>query len=163
LATATAEALPGEAQETQAQAALDLLDRAARFRAPTVAYHLCRAEILVRLGRESGAANERERFAARRAESGALDEFLLGVEQYRDQSWGSAAAHFEQAVQREPKKFWPHLFLATCYLNNGEPARSASELNACRALRDDLIWVDLLQGLAHRAEADASSSGMDMD
>src|SRR5262249_59164686 len=111
LARGTAKPLEGEDAARQAGAALSLLDRAARLRRPTRAWHLCRAACLNR--QNDGAAAARETALAEAVEpADAVDHFLLGNECAHRKDLPEAVAHFKSALRLEPDSFWSPSYLA---------------------------------------------------
>jgi serine/threonine protein kinase/tetratricopeptide (TPR) repeat protein len=149
-AEAAAAPQPGSDPRAQAAEALALLDRAARFRLPTQAYHRRRARYLAQAGDESGAAAERARAEAL-APAGALDQFLMGEDRYQQGRVAEAAGDFQRALQREPDHFWARYFLAVCYLKqpHPQPELARDNLTATLARRPDFAWGYLLRGFAH--------------
>jgi tetratricopeptide (TPR) repeat protein/tRNA A-37 threonylcarbamoyl transferase component Bud32 len=147
LAEAVAQPLAGEDPGRQAAEALAVLDRAAKGRPPTQAYHLRRAACLARGGDEAGAERER-REAARHRPSGSFDHFLSGQERYKRRQWSAAALHFEQALRLGPERFWAHALLAVCQLQAQRPVEAKAGLDACVRLHPEFAWLYLLRGFA---------------
>jgi tetratricopeptide (TPR) repeat protein len=156
LAEATAEPLPGEQRPAQAKAALAVLDRAARLRTPTRAYHVRRAEYLDRLGRQDEAAADRRKAEALVDAPSAVDQYLLGAGLAGAGDPGAAVRHFEEVLHLEKGHFMARFQLAHCLLRTNRPAEAAAQFDACLAVRRDFAWAYLLGGFA-RGEAAAAS------
>jgi tetratricopeptide (TPR) repeat protein len=163
LAEAVAFAVPGQegdARQQQLTDALHILDRATRLGVTTQAYHLYRARYLSKLGQQGAAEQERQRADATPPTS-ALDYFLAGNEKFRSGVPEPARKDLEKAVRLQPNHFWAQYFLAICYLREHRPAEAGASLNACLALRSDIVATYLLRGIAsaelqeyHSAEED---------
>ncbi|HEV3166939.1 MAG TPA: protein kinase [Isosphaeraceae bacterium] len=174
LAEAVALPLPGESSPRQALEALRILDRAAALPyPPTHAYHLRRAECLVKAGDTEEA--ERERSVADSLKpDGAFDHFLSGLERYKHNDLAQAKQHFDAALRIQPNHFWAQCLLAICDLNSQppHPEEANAHLLACLQTHQDLAWLYLLRGFAYgqmgtaaatRAEAEASFRAAEMD
>jgi tetratricopeptide (TPR) repeat protein len=147
LARATAQPLEGEDAARQAGATLRLLDRAARLRRPTRAWHLCRAACLNRQNDRAAAA--RETALAEAVEpADAVDHFLLGNECAHRKNLPEAIAHFKIALRLEPDSFWSPYYLAVCALQMQQPEQAESSLTLCQSRRPDFVWVYVLRGWA---------------
>jgi tetratricopeptide (TPR) repeat protein len=132
--------------------ALQTLEHAARFRPPSRAYHLRRAQILAHLGKSADAEAEQAQAEAA-LPSGALDAFLTGVDRFMGGTDppARAIADFEQALREQPDHFWSRYYLAVAHLNSGQPGGASvatSHLTACVSQRPDWIWTYLLRGAA---------------
>ncbi len=138
-----------------AQAALRLLDRAARVRPPTWAYYQRRAGYLDKLGDAAGAAEAR-RVGGDLSPDTALDRFLAGEEEYKQAVLGgdadaagrlaSAARHFENSLRLQPGRFWAQFYLAVCRVQLNQPAEARDLLTTCLAQRPDFVWPYLFRG-----------------
>jgi tetratricopeptide (TPR) repeat protein/tRNA A-37 threonylcarbamoyl transferase component Bud32 len=150
LGEATVQPLPGESaadERGRAEQAIRILDRAAGLGLSTRAYHLRRAQYLARAGDDEAAEREHARAAAL-PPAGELDQFLLGVEEYRQGQWGQAVAAFEGVLQSQPQHFWGNYYLALCQLRGHRPDLAAARLTTCLGWRPDLPWLHLLRGSA---------------
>jgi tetratricopeptide (TPR) repeat protein len=150
LAEAVALAVPGQegdARKQQLTHALRILNQATSLGVTTQAYHLYRARYLSKLGQQGAAEQERQLADATRPTS-ALDYFLSGNEKFRRGASESARKDLERAVGLQPNHFWAKYFLAICYLREHRPAEAKASLNACLALRSDIVGTYLLRGFA---------------
>ncbi len=148
LAEAAAQPRPGQAVATpaMAQEALELLHQAAALGLPPQqAYHLRRARYL-KLAGEADEAEKELRRAAARPPASAFDNYLVGVDRYRQGAPEAAAASFVQALFLQPKDFWPRYFLALCYVRLGRLEAARDGLTACLAQKPDEVWIYLLRG-----------------
>ena len=113
---------------------LRLLDRAARLRPPSRAYHQRRAVYLSREG--NGQAAEQERRAALALlPTTASDHFLIGREQYKRGELRSANRHFELALRLQADHFWAQCMSALCYLRLQQPSVAKVSLERLCAAR----------------------------
>jgi tetratricopeptide (TPR) repeat protein len=140
--------------------ALAILDRAAKLVPATKAYHLRRARYLTLLGDEPGAQQERKRGDALRPTS-ALDHFLVGYERCQEHQVAAAIRSFEHAADLQPDDFWPHFFLALCYLDQGAYLDADACLSDCIRLRPTFAWNYLVKSLVeekrnHRQQAESN-------
>jgi tetratricopeptide (TPR) repeat protein/tRNA A-37 threonylcarbamoyl transferase component Bud32 len=145
LAGATAQALPGEAPEAQAAAALAILDDATTLGRSSRAQHLHRAFCLDRLGRRDEAAAERR--AAERAEpADAFDHFLSGRERFARADLPGALNHFEASLRLDPGHFWAHALTAAALLQMRRPGEARAHLDVCLQSRGDSPLLYRLRG-----------------
>lgn len=128
--------------------ALQLLDQALRFGAPSRAYHLRRARYLNRLEDAAGAA-EAEQLAQSAAVVNVLDHFLMGDEYYRRANFDDAIKEFEQVLQSQPDHFWAQYLGGLCLLRQNRHAEAKAMLTACLARGREFVWLYLLRGFAH--------------
>jgi tetratricopeptide (TPR) repeat protein len=150
---------PGEGGQERYQEALRILDRARQLGFQTWAYHLRRAHILERLGKQEEAKGDRDRAAAL-APEGVLDHFLAGEEHYRRGDWAQATNSFNRALGLQPGHFWAQFFLAVCHLKRQRWEVAKAGLNACLTQQPDFVWAYLFRGFANEklhalAEAEA--------
>jgi eukaryotic-like serine/threonine-protein kinase len=164
LSEAVSGASPGEDPHAQANEGLRILDRAARLRGPTPAFHLRRAACYERLGDAAAAERERAR-AAELKPARAFDHLLLGRERLGRGQWDAARLHFEEASKLEPGLFWARFWLAISELNTQPPraAEAKAELSACVSQQPGYAWLYLFRGFAYGqmglALASAQASG----
>jgi serine/threonine protein kinase/Tfp pilus assembly protein PilF len=145
LAEAKAQQGPERARE-----ALAVLDRAGRLAPPTRTYYLRRARYLDLLRDADGARKERDRAEAL-TPAGALDDFLMGVDEQRQGDLTAAIGHLQDALRSDPGHFWARYFLAVCYLRTqrrGEALAAKDSLTACLNQRE-FVWVYVLRGFVH--------------
>ncbi len=154
--------------------ALKWLDRAARLRPASRAYHQIRARCLRQSG-QTVEANRESELAANESHLTAQDWFLEG-ELERSASahsarLGSVLSNDQQdtvAVQRaieayqqglrlDPEHYWAQFQLARCYLRTQRGPESVASLGTCIALRPESPWAystrGLVQGLLGQFEA----------
>jgi serine/threonine protein kinase/Tfp pilus assembly protein PilF len=165
LAEAESQPLPGQdaaRREATAAQALALLDRAAALGLTTRAYHLRRAHYLARLGELAAAQRERERAAALQPSS-ALDYFLMGEEQYRQNNCKQAIGDFQDALQLQPSHFWARYYLALCWLKTRRWDLAASGFTACLGWRPDFVWLYVLRGSAWVERGQFASAEADFE
>jgi eukaryotic-like serine/threonine-protein kinase len=151
LAEAVAVPLPGEAAERQARRAIRILDRAAvLLPEPTHAIWMRRAACLERYSDLEGAKRAKST-AAGIQPSGALDQFLSGMERYKQGLLPQAKLHFEAALRVKPNHFWGKCLMAICDLNSRPPnaAEARTYLTACLRDHPDLPWLYVLRGFAY--------------
>ena len=133
------------------------LDRAAALGLRTRAEHLRRADVLNRLDRKAEAGKERARADAFADPAGekdsarvrAIDHFLQGQDLYQHGRLVAAIPELEMAARLQPKSFWPHYFVALCYLRTQKPAQAESHLDSCTVLKADFSWTYLYRGFMH--------------
>src|SRR5262249_7913464 len=143
---AIAQALPGEDPRRQAEAALELLDRAATVHGRSPTFHLRRAACLERLGDDTAARSERAR-SQNIEQADAFDHLLLGREANRRGAWDAAQEHFEAALRLRPGLFWARCLLALAELNGSptRPAEARTELTVCLLQQPSYSWLYLLR------------------
>jgi serine/threonine protein kinase len=135
--------LLAEADETED--ALAALDRARPLGDATCIYHVRRAALLKRAGREDDAQRERATADAMPALT-ELDAFLLGVDAYRRGNFDTARRSFEVVQQTQPDHFGANYHLAWCALRTHKPELAAAHFTACLAVKPDLAWLRILRG-----------------
>jgi eukaryotic-like serine/threonine-protein kinase len=140
--------LPGDGDKGRYQEALWILDRADHLGFQTRAYHVRRASFLEQLGEQQEAKKERARAASLSAE-GAMDQFLVGEEQYRRGDWEEAMNSFNRALSLQPAHFWPQFFLAVCHLKVRQWEAAKAGLNACLTQQPDFVWAYLFRSFAN--------------
>jgi len=150
LAEAVGRPLPGEDPKHQVDRALSILDRTTALRAPTAAFHLCRADNLERRGDARAAQLERARAAALKP-ADAFDDLLLGREAFLKGEWDAARSHCEAALSRRADLFWARCLLAIAELNTSPPraAEAKTELTTCLIQQPSYPWLYLLRGTAY--------------
>jgi tetratricopeptide (TPR) repeat protein len=151
LAEAVAQPRPEEDHRQQADEGLRILDRAAKLRDPSRAYHLRRAACLKIGGDEEGADRERQE-ADRLPPASAFDHFLSGQAWSKRRKWAAAIEHFEAALRRQPDHFWTQCLLAIGYLQTQRPTEARLTLTFCLRSRPGLVWLYLLRGHAFAVE-----------
>jgi tetratricopeptide (TPR) repeat protein len=150
-AESAAQSLQGEEPRTQREEALRILDRASTLGCsahPTQAYHLRRARYLEALGQGEAARQERERAAAHPPAT-ALDYYLVGDEQFKQDHVAEAVSDFENALGLQPDRFWARYFVSVGYLRLGRSAEAKAGLTACLSQQPRFVWIYLLRGFAH--------------
>jgi tetratricopeptide (TPR) repeat protein len=151
LAEAVALPLPAESADRQARRANRILDRAAvLLPEPTHAISLRRAACLERCGDLEG-AHRAKSTALGITPSGAFDQFLSGLERYKQGSLPQAKLHFEAALRAKPNHFWAKCLLAICSLNSrpSNVALARTNLTACLDEHPELPWLYVLRGFAY--------------
>jgi len=94
-----------------------ILDQAARLHPePTAAFHLRRADCLVRAGDQAGRDREQEQ-ARKYPPVTALDHFLVGREHYLRREYQEALSSLDTALRLDPDQTGAHLLLALCEYN----------------------------------------------
>ena len=141
----------GEDPRRQADLALEILDRAARLRAPSRAHHLLRAECLAAKGDEAGAKGERK-LAEAIPTTDAFGRVLNGQDLYRRQKWLAAIEEFDKALRLEPGLFRAQLLMAVCQLQVQRTDLAKANLTACLQREPRAICLYLLRGLAYGEE-----------
>ena len=150
-AEAVSRPIGGEDPRRQADLALEILDRAARLKTPSRAYHLLRAECLARKGDEAGADGERKAADAIPA-TDAFGRVLNGQELYRRQKWLAAIEEFDKALRLEPDQFRAQLLMAVCQLQVQRTDLAKANLTACLQREPKAICLYLLRGVAYGEE-----------
>jgi hypothetical protein len=153
--------LPGRPtgdREKSARQAIHLLDVAAAvgqaYQAPTPqTYHLRRARYLRQAGDKVGAA--REASAIRTGPTTALDHFLAGLEEYRNDRIAPAAKACRLALDRQPGHYWAQYLLALCQLKIKCWSEAAAGFTACLGRQPDDFWPALMRGVAHAGQGAA--------
>ena len=149
LAEAVSQPISGENRSSQAREALAILERNARVRPPTRAFHVSRAAYLESSADRDGAAEERTRAAVDSAvEHSSADDFLEGEAAYRERDYQRAIPAFRRVLTRQPDHFWGQYLLAICHLKERRPAEAQAALTACQAIRPGFVWTHLLKGFA---------------
>lgn len=149
LAEAVAQPLNNEDKSQQAREALKVLDGILRFRQPSAAYHLRRAEYLQTLGDQKGADAER-RMSDRVSDPSrsSVDEFLAGERAYLNHDYNHAINAFRRILINQPEHFWAQYLLAVCQLKTHRAAEAQASLIACQSQRPNFVWTYLLKGFA---------------
>jgi serine/threonine protein kinase/Tfp pilus assembly protein PilF len=126
---------------------LQLLAQAARWRPPTMVYHLRRAALLSQVG-DQAAAQLEQRAAAAMSATTALDHYLLGQEDYKRGNYAAANRHFETALQLRPGHFWARCLSSVCYLQLRQPTIAKLFLTECIERERDYPWLYVWRGFA---------------
>lgn len=147
-AEALAKPLEGEEARTQAQAALDVLDRARQMHGrPTPVELRQRAVCLRILGK--GLDADREELAAATLPLETVADYFVDA-QYRlgDQDLDSAIRGFQKVLDLQPGHFWARYYLATCYLRALKFGDADLHLSVCAnsEQRRDFEWIYILRG-----------------
>jgi hypothetical protein len=145
-----------------AEAALVLLDQAARFGVDTRAYHQRRARYLDQAGRSADAQAERQRAEAGKP-ARSLDFFLLGQEAFVQARLADACSSLEAALRLEPRSFWAQCLLAMCHLRLQHWREAKLGFTSCLGARDDFVWGYLWRGVAHGQLGEFASGRADLD
>jgi tetratricopeptide (TPR) repeat protein/tRNA A-37 threonylcarbamoyl transferase component Bud32 len=135
------------AAEPSPREGLRWLDRAARLRPATRAYHLRRAACLARTGDAPSAERERAQ-AERLRPTSAFDHFLAGQERYKSGDPMQAIRHFNNALRLQPDHFWAQCLSAICWLQLTQPVQAAASLTACLKREPEFAWLYILRGFA---------------
>jgi tetratricopeptide (TPR) repeat protein len=148
LANVRGQSPPGADGNARRLEALRLLDRARTLGFDTRGYHRRRAQLLAQLGRHDDARREAA-LAGTVPASGALDHYLLGEEQFRQNDWAAAMGSFNRALALQPDHFWAHFFLALCQLKAHEWQAARASLNACLTRQSGFVWAYLFRSFAN--------------
>jgi serine/threonine protein kinase/tetratricopeptide (TPR) repeat protein len=139
-----------KAQAELIQDAVRLLERAERCEqsSPPRALYEDRSNCRRLLGDAEGADAD-----SRTAESTpvhtARDHYLLATSLAVEKQHDRAIQHLETALRLNPKHFWSHFELGTCYDQLGRYAEAVGAYRAAVALWPELPWTYLNRGLAH--------------
>jgi tetratricopeptide (TPR) repeat protein/tRNA A-37 threonylcarbamoyl transferase component Bud32 len=150
LAEAVARPLAGEDACRQGEAALAVLDLAARLGPPSRAYHLLRARYLGQAGDAAAVAAEEEKGAALPTTTPA-GYFLLAREAFKRGDLPRARALFVKVLELQPSHFWAQYYLALGCLRDqpARPGEARALLTACLSLRPEFTYLYTLRGFVN--------------
>ena len=123
-------------------------DATRHFGEPTHAYHLRRAFFLANMGNADAAVMERA-LADSMPPVTAMDFFLIGEEQYRQDRCEDAMHSFNRALALQPTHFWAQFFLAVCHLKFQHWETAKVGLSSCLTQQPDFVWAYLFRSFAH--------------
>jgi tetratricopeptide (TPR) repeat protein/tRNA A-37 threonylcarbamoyl transferase component Bud32 len=147
----------------QLDAALALLDGAARLSVDASSVHVRRARYLRQRGRVEEADRE-QRLADAQTPCTALGWFLRGYDLGLDDAHRRDAIRaFDEALHCRGNLFWVHFLRALAYQKQGEPSEARASLTVCVASRADFVWNHLLRGLVLIELDDLSAARADFD
>lgn len=161
--------LLADVQEQQARAdgseegfqrALRVLEAAPRLGFDTRAYHQRRARLLKETGKMEQAKQE-QAIADAALPSGALDYFLLGEEQYRQDRTEDALVSLNRALANEPSNFWAQFLVGACHLKAERWEAAKASLTACLGQCADFVWAYLLRSFAHEQLQEFTNAEVD--
>lgn len=113
-------------------------------------WHTRRAICLDRLGRDTEAAQERNR-AEQFPPAPTYGQFLESLELMGKRDYPNALGKLDQILLVQPEHFLARFFQAFCFLENDRPDEARVALTACVAQRPRSIWSHLLRARASLA------------
>jgi tetratricopeptide (TPR) repeat protein len=121
-----------------------------------------RSELTAALGQEAEAQRLRERAAALPLRT-ARDYYWSAGDHIRAGRFREALPLLRRATELEPKNYWAHFVLGTCYDRLGNDVRAEACYSTCVSIRPDLHWPYFNRGLAHLRQRNHDQAFADFD
>jgi tetratricopeptide (TPR) repeat protein len=172
--------LQGNPDDSNARAALSLLDTARTIRAPSRGYFQLRSRCLTMLGESDDAQRDAEQSERPDLGVSAEDQFLAG-EMLRLQDAGSSADairdergprrellaqaidKYRAALRLNPRHYWAQYQLGRCLLALGRGPEAVEALAVCVAMRPDSSWAYTSRGLANALSGRSDEALIDLN